>query len=142
MSTLLSEAMQVRFRAIDSRSTIGNALDAGHEQYTLPKEVREDYLQSYEKDRFVESMRYVRSYPQDLPLLRELLSEIQTWVQIISSRRDDSVPPSNGEYLHERLPNNKLDTLDAGHFPWEDAADQYATIISAWVKDGYQNTRG
>ena len=59
------------FRAIDPRSTIGNALDAGHEQYILPKEVREDYLQSYEKDRFVESMRYVRSYPQELPLLRE-----------------------------------------------------------------------
>ncbi len=130
------------FRGIDPRSTIGNALDAGHEQYTLPKEVREDYFQSYEKDRFVESMRYVRSYPQDLPLLRELLSEIQTPVQIISSRHDDLVPLGNGEYLHERLPKNKLDILDVGHFPWEDAADQYATIISAWVKDGYQNIRG
>ena len=129
------------FRAIDPRITIGNALDAGHEQYTFPKEVREDYLQSYEKDRFVKSMRYVRSYPQDLPLLRELLSEIQTPVQIISSRHDDLVPPGNGEYLHERLPKNKLDILDSGHFPWEDAADQYAAIISAWVKDGYQNIR-
>jgi pimeloyl-ACP methyl ester carboxylesterase len=50
------------------------------------------------------------------------------------------VPPINGEYLHERLPNSKLDILDTGHYAWEDVADQYAAIISAWVKGGYQNT--
>src|SRR5437588_11487046 len=27
-----------------------------------------------------------------------------------------------------------------GHFPWEDVADQYAAIISAWVMGGYKNT--
>jgi len=128
------------FRAIDPRVTLGASLDAGHEHYRLPTEVREDYLQSYEGDRFVESMRYVRRYPQELPVLGELLPEIQTPVQIISSLRDPLVPPVNGEYLHERLPNSKLDLLDAAHYPWEDTADQYAAIISAWVKDGYQNT--
>jgi len=102
--------------------------------------VREDYLQSYEGDRFVESLRYVRGYPQELPILRDRLAEIQTPVQLIYSRRDEFVPPINGEYLHERLPNSKLDILDAGHNVWEDLADQYAAIISAWVKGGYQNT--
>ena len=101
--------------------------------------MREDYLKSYEGDRFVESMRYVHSYPQELPILRERLAEIQTPVKLIFSRRDDLVPPVNGEYLHERLPNSKLDILDASHFVWEDLADQYAAIISAWVKGGYQN---
>ena len=38
-----------------------------------PDEIREDYLNCYEGDRFVESMRYVRSYPQELPVLVELL---------------------------------------------------------------------
>jgi pimeloyl-ACP methyl ester carboxylesterase len=128
------------FRAIDPRVTLGVSLDEGHEHYRLPAEVREDYLQSYEGDRFVESMRYVRSYPQELPVLGGLLAEIQTPVQIINSRHDSLVPLVNGEYLHERLPNSKLDILEAGHYPWEDVADQYAAIISAWVKGGYQNT--
>jgi pimeloyl-ACP methyl ester carboxylesterase len=128
------------FRTIDPRVTLGASLDQGHEHYRLPTEVREDYLQSYEGDRFAESTRYVRSYPQELPALGELLPDIQTPVQIINSLRDIMVPPVNAQYLHERLPNNKLDLLDAAHYPWEDAADQYAAIISAWVKDGYQNT--
>jgi pimeloyl-ACP methyl ester carboxylesterase len=32
----------------------------------------QDYLSSYEGDRFVTSMRYVRTYPTDLPVLRDL----------------------------------------------------------------------
>ena len=128
------------FRAIDPRVTLGVSLDQGHERYKLPAEVREDYLQSYEGDRFVESTRYVRTYPKDLPVLGELLPKIQTPVQIINSLRDIMVPPVNAQYLHERLPNNKLDLLDAAHYPWEDLADQYAALISAWVRDGYQNT--
>jgi pimeloyl-ACP methyl ester carboxylesterase len=102
--------------------------------------VREDYLQSYEGDRFAESTQYVRTYPQELPVLGELLPGIRTPVLIINSLRDIMVPPVNAQYLHERLSNSKLDFLDAAHYPWEDAADQYAAIISAWVKDGYQNT--
>ncbi|MFL5804646.1 MAG: alpha/beta fold hydrolase [Roseiflexaceae bacterium] len=129
------------FRSIDPRVTLGASLDEGHEHYRLPEEVREDYLQSYEGDRFVESMRYVRNYPQELPVLGELLAQIQTPVQIINSRRDVLVPPANGDYLHARLPNSKLDVLDAAHYPWEDVADQYAAIISAWVKGSYQDTR-
>lgn len=129
------------FRAIDPRTTLGASLDAGHERYKLPAEVREDYLQSYEGDRFVESMRYVRRYPQELPVLGGLLANIQTPVQIISSSRDVLVPPANGEYLHERLPYSKLDLLDTGHYPWEDVADQYAAIISAWVNGGYRSVK-
>src|SRR6476646_7757051 len=52
------------FRAIDPRVTLGNVFDTSFEHYKLPNQVREDYLQSYEGDRFVESLRYVRSYPQ------------------------------------------------------------------------------
>ena len=128
------------FRAMDSRINLGNVFDTSFEHYKLPNQVREDYLKSYEGDRFVESLRYVRGYPQELPILRDRLAEIQTPVQLIYSRRDEFVPPINGEYLHERLPNSKLDILDAGHNVWEDLADQYAAIISAWVKGGYQNT--
>jgi pimeloyl-ACP methyl ester carboxylesterase len=128
-------------RAIDPRVTLGASLDKGHEQYRLPAAVREDYLQSYAGDRFAESTRYVRRYPQELPVLGALLPAIQTPVQIISSLRDPLVPPVNGEYLHERLPNSKLACVDAAHYVWEDRADQYAAIIAAWVQGGYQDAR-
>jgi pimeloyl-ACP methyl ester carboxylesterase len=99
--------------------------------------VREDYLSSYEGDRFVESMRYVRTYPAELPILRDLLPQVQTPVQIIAGRQDRAVPPVNGEFLHQRLPHSKLDMIDAGHFTWEDGADDYASLVMTWWSGAY-----
>jgi pimeloyl-ACP methyl ester carboxylesterase len=64
-------------------------------------------------NRFVESMRYVRAYPTELPILRDMLPTIQTPVQIIARVRDTAIPPSNAEFLHARLPKSKptLSTL-------------------------------
>ncbi len=126
-----------RYRSADPRQIVAGALTADIERYALPDHVREDYLSSYEGDRFVESMRYVRSYPTELPILRDLLPQIQTPVQIIAGARDPAVPPVNAEYLHERLPNSKLDLIDAGHFVWEDAADEYAALVTSWWSGGY-----
>jgi pimeloyl-ACP methyl ester carboxylesterase len=109
------------YRTADPRQIVTGAL-TGIEGYPLPDYVREDYLSSYEGDRFVESMRYARTYPTDLPVLRDLLPRIQTPVRIIAGKRDPAVPPANGEFLHQRLPHSQLDLLDAGHFTWEDAA--------------------
>jgi pimeloyl-ACP methyl ester carboxylesterase len=58
-------------------------------------------------------------------------------VQIIAGARDPAVPPVNAEFLHERLPKSKLDILDAGHFTWEDAADEYAELVTSWWRRGY-----
>jgi pimeloyl-ACP methyl ester carboxylesterase len=124
------------FRELDARQIVSGAL-AGLERYELPDSVRADYLSSYEGDRFVESMAYVRAYPKDLQVLRDLLPQIETPVQIIGALWDWAVPPSNHRYLHRRLPNNKLDLLDAAHFPWEDAADQYADLIASWWAGGF-----
>jgi pimeloyl-ACP methyl ester carboxylesterase len=107
------------------------------ERYVLPDGVREDYLASYEGDRFVESMRYVRAYPAELPVLADLLPGIDTPVQIIAGKRDSVVPPVNAEFLHARLPHSKLDIIDAGHFTWEDAADQYGALVTSWWGGGY-----
>ena len=127
------------FRSADPRQIVAGAL-AGLERYALPDLVREDYLSSYEGDRFVESMRYVRAYPAELPALRDLLPDIQTPVQIIAGGRDAAVPPVNAEFLHERLPHSELDILDAGHFTWEDAADEYAALVTTWWGGGYATT--
>jgi pimeloyl-ACP methyl ester carboxylesterase len=120
-----------QYRSADPRQIVAGAL-TDIERYALPDFIREDYLCSYDGDRFVESMRYVRTYPTDLSDLADLLPEIQTPVQIIAGGRDPAVPPVNAEFLHERLPNSKLDVVDAGHFVWEDAADEYAALVTSW----------
>jgi pimeloyl-ACP methyl ester carboxylesterase len=129
-----------RYRSADPRQIVAAALTADIERYVLPDYVREDYLSSYDGDRFVESMRYVRSYPTELPILRDLLPEIQTPVLIIAGARDPAVPPVNAEFLHERLPKSKLDLVDAGHFAWEDCADEYAALVTSWWGGGYATT--
>jgi len=128
------------YRSADPRQIVAGAL-TDIERYALPEAVCEDYLSSYEGDRFVESMRYVRAYPAELPILRDLLPEIQTPVQIIAGARDPAVPPVNAEFLHARLPNSKLDVIDAGHFTWEDAADDYAALVTNWWSGGYINNQ-
>jgi pimeloyl-ACP methyl ester carboxylesterase len=76
----------------------------------------------------------VHSIPQ---VLAGLLPQIQTPVQIIAGARDPAVPPVNAEFLDQRLPKSRLDLIDAGHFTWEDAADEYPAIVTAWWSGGY-----
>jgi pimeloyl-ACP methyl ester carboxylesterase len=116
-----------KYRQVDPHVFVNTAADtiAGG----VPDDVRADYLASYDGDRFVESMRYVRSYPEELPALAELLPQIRTPVTIINGRHDRVVPVANAEFLHERLPNSRLVLIDAGHFVWEEAPAEYASII-------------
>jgi pimeloyl-ACP methyl ester carboxylesterase len=125
-----------QYRNADPRQIVADSLTS-IERHELPDHVREDYLSSYEGDRFVESMRYVRTYPTELPALARLLPDIQTPVEIFAGTHDPAVPPVNGEYLHQRLPNSELNLIDAGHFVWEDAADEYAALVTSWWKRGY-----
>jgi pimeloyl-ACP methyl ester carboxylesterase len=124
------------YRSADPRQIVAGVL-TNIERYQLLDFVREDYLSAYEGDRFVESMRFVRSYPIDLPILSDLLPVIQTPVQIIAGARDPVVPPVNAEFLDERLPYSQLNIIDAGHFTWEDAADEYAALATSWWEGGY-----
>jgi hypothetical protein len=109
-------------------------------RYALPDAVREDYLLSYQGNRFAESMRYLRSYPSELPALAGLLPQVQTPVQIIAGAHDPVIPLANAAFLAQRLPHNKLDVIDAGHFTWEDAADEYAALVTSWWDGGYAAT--
>ena len=120
------------FRRADPRQVVAGAL-AGLKRHALPDWVREDYLSCHQGDRFVESMRYVRSYPVELPVLADLLPQIQVPVQIIAGAHDTVVPPVNAEFLHRRLPHSQLDIIaDTGHFAWEDAAEEYAALVTGW----------
>jgi pimeloyl-ACP methyl ester carboxylesterase len=116
-----------KYREMDPRAIVGAAIDtiAGG----VADDIRTDYLDCYDGDRFVESMRYVRRYPEELPELAELLPQIATPVTLINGRHDPVVPVANVEYLHERLPNSRLVIIEAGHFVWEEAPAEYAAGI-------------
>ena len=88
------------YRQIDSREILGPVYDA-MAGGPPPPDVRDDYLESYAGDRFVESARYVRTYPNELPKLAENLPGIETPVQIVCGRDDPLVPMPNQEFLHD-----------------------------------------
>jgi pimeloyl-ACP methyl ester carboxylesterase len=122
-----------KYREMDPRAIVDVAVDtiAGG----VPDEIREDYRDCYDGDRFVESMRYVRRYPEELPELAELLARIETPVTLINGRNDPVVPLSNAEFLDERLPHSRLVVIDAGHFVWEEAPEEYASAILDSLRD-------
>jgi pimeloyl-ACP methyl ester carboxylesterase len=116
-----------KYRRMDPRAIVDTAVDtiAGG----IPGHIRDDYRACYAGDRFVESMRYVRRYPEELPELAELLPRIATPVTIVNGRHDRVVPPANAEFLDERLPTSRVVLIDAGHFVWEEAPAEYAAIV-------------
>jgi pimeloyl-ACP methyl ester carboxylesterase len=116
-----------KYRRMDPRASVAAAMDNNAAE--VPDEIRADYLDSYDGDRYVESMRYVRRYPDELPELARLLPQITTPVTLINGRHDRVVPLANVEFLDARLPNSRLAIIDAGHFVWEEAPAEYASII-------------
>jgi pimeloyl-ACP methyl ester carboxylesterase len=116
-----------KYRRMDSRAIVDVAV--GTIAGGVPDEIRADYRDCYAGDRFVESMRYVRRYPQELPELAELLPRIATPVTIVNGRNDRVVPLANAEFLDERLPNSRVAIIEGGHFIWEEAPAEYASIV-------------
>ncbi len=116
-----------KYRAMDPRAMVGASVDkiAGG----VPDDIRADYLDCYDGDRYVESMRYVRRYPQELPELAELLPDIAVPVTIINGRFDPVVPLANAKFLDARLPNSRVAVIDGGHFIWEEKPEEYAAVI-------------
>jgi pimeloyl-ACP methyl ester carboxylesterase len=116
-----------KYRRMDPRAIVNTAVDtiAGG----IPDDIRADYLACYDGDRFAESMRYVRRYPEELPVLAGLLPQITVPVTIINGRHDRVVPLANAEFLDQRLPASRLVIIDAGHFVWEEEPAKYASAV-------------
>jgi pimeloyl-ACP methyl ester carboxylesterase len=123
-----------RFRKLDPKAVVDIALStvAGHE---FPHAIRQDYYACYAGDRFAESIRYVRRYPDELPELAARLDEIETPVMVFAGLRDRVVPPANADFLAERLPNCRRATIGAGHFVWEEAPDAFAQLLGDWIDE-------
>jgi pimeloyl-ACP methyl ester carboxylesterase len=116
-----------QYRRLDPHLVVNTAID--NHAGDVPDTIRADYVASYGGDRFVESMKYVRRYPQELPVLADLLPRTQLPVTIVSGQSDRVVPLANATYLLDRLPHARSVVLDAGHFVWEEATDQYASAV-------------
>ena len=120
------------FEGMDIRATIGATVEPAAPRGQEP-EVWEDYVSAYENGRFAQSTRFVRSYPEQLPVLRDLLPAIRVPVHVFAAASDPLVPVSNGRYLAERIPGSELTIVEAGHFAWEEIPDQFAAIVADWV---------
>ena len=106
--------------------------------YTAPRFVREDYLASYEGDRLTRSAALVRAYPKDLAALAPRLASISVPVAIVVGRNDPYGLARDAAVLRERLPNARLDVLEAGHCVWEERAPEFESIVTHWVSGGFQ----
>jgi pimeloyl-ACP methyl ester carboxylesterase len=126
-------------RGLDARTSISASVESAAGSTSEP-EVHEDYVSSYDLGRFAESARFVRHYPEQNQVLRDLLPTISTPTQILAGRNDDLVPWSNNEYLDDLLPNSEIHPLDADHWAWEQTADEYGRLVSDWVTGGYRRT--
>jgi pimeloyl-ACP methyl ester carboxylesterase len=74
-----------------------------------------------------------QSYREKLPLLADLLPDIQAPVRIVAGTHDQVAPPVNAVFLHERLPHSRVDFIPgAGHFCWEEKPDEYASLVTGW----------
>jgi pimeloyl-ACP methyl ester carboxylesterase len=120
------------FEGQDIRVTIGTAVEPAAPR-DLEPDIWEDYVSAYEHGRFPQSARYVRSYPEQLPVLRDLLPAISVPVHIFAAADDPLVPVSNGRYLADLIPGSELTILPASHFAWEEVPDQFAAIVADWV---------
>jgi pimeloyl-ACP methyl ester carboxylesterase len=120
------------FEGQDIRATIGATVEPVAPRGQEP-DVWEDYVSAYENGRFAQSTRYVRSYPEQLPLLRDVLPEVRVPVRVFGATDDPLVPLSNARYLADRVPGSELTILTAGHFAWEQVPGQFAEMVTDWV---------
>jgi pimeloyl-ACP methyl ester carboxylesterase len=127
--------------ALDGSEVVIGSL-ALHENFEISDSAREDYTTAYTGTRFGESAQFVRNYPTDLAVLKDLLADIKTPVKILASDHDPMVPVSNAHYLDERLANSELTVLDAGHFAWEDRAEVYGDAVLDWLQPGFKHAGG
>ena len=128
-------------RQLDARANISAADESAAPQASEP-EVHEDYVSAYDLGRFAESARFVRHYPEQNKLVQDFLPSIQIPTLILAGEHDDLVPWSNNQFLADTMPNSVAHRLDAGHFAWEEASDEYGRLVSEWIAGGYKKYSG
>jgi pimeloyl-ACP methyl ester carboxylesterase len=100
LKEIIEAPTQDDVRALGARTNIGYAVEPAAPSTDEP-EVHEDYVSALDLGRFAESARFVRSYPEQNPVLHDLLPSITTPTQILAGRHDDLVPWSISDCLDD-----------------------------------------
>ncbi|QHV99378.1 alpha/beta fold hydrolase [Spirosoma endbachense] len=108
--------------------------------YSLPTNIRADYLASYAgENRITDAFQLLRAYATDLPELDKQLDSIEVPIQIIWGTQDPVAPIDNAHILYARLPKNNLTIIEHGqHYIWEENSADYLAIASRWLNGGYE----
>jgi pimeloyl-ACP methyl ester carboxylesterase len=108
-----------------------------HAALLTPSAIIEDFKAGSVGSRLDEATQFVRAYVHDSPILEPKLSDIKTPSLIIGGKNDTIVPPVNGQFLANRLPNNRYLLLGAAHRVWEEAVEEYIETVAAWINGSY-----
>ncbi len=109
-----------------------------HAAQLTPPAIIEYFRAASAGARLDEATQFVRGYIQDSPKLELLLAGIKIPTLIVAGKNDQIVPPENGQFLADRLPNNRYALLDAEHRVWEEAAKEYVETITSWFDGNYK----
>ncbi len=97
----------------------------------------DDYVASYAGTRFVESIAYVRRYPQELEELASLLSDIRTPAHFLAAKHDPYLALEDPRSVAAALPHAHVTELDNSHNAWEESPETYAATVAAWALGKY-----
>jgi pimeloyl-ACP methyl ester carboxylesterase len=128
-------------RDLDARTNIGYAVEAAAASDSEP-EVHEDYVSAYDLGRFAESARFVRHYPEQNPVLRDLLPTITTPTQIVAGRGDDLVRWSTTSTSPTFSPTARFILSMQVTSRGEQAVEEYGSLVADWVSGGYRRLAG
>ena len=123
-------------RGLDARTNIGFAVEPAAASDREP-DVHEDYVSAYDLGRFAESARFVRHYPDQNPVLRDLLPTITTPTRILagatmSSCRGQTISTSTTSSPTARSILSTRVTLRGSK------QRGYGRLVVDWVSGGYR----
>jgi pimeloyl-ACP methyl ester carboxylesterase len=124
------------FAGADPAEIVAGAV-RGIPGYEAPDYVVNDYVDSYAGTRFLESIAYVRRYPQELEELARLLPDIRTPVHFLAAKEDPYLSLEDPRSVAAALPHGRVTELDNSHNAWEESPETYAAAVGAWALGEY-----
>jgi pimeloyl-ACP methyl ester carboxylesterase len=133
-----SKFWRMIFRVTGSQAFVEGAYQLGCVNYVPSTAEVADYVASY-SGRIGTVTHWFATYPENLATLDPHLASLDLPVQIFWGDRDIFLLADNASRLHQRLKRSQLCVFEnCGHFSYQDKADEFAEMILAWIKGGYQ----
>jgi pimeloyl-ACP methyl ester carboxylesterase len=115
---------------------VANSVGYRHKDYTPPAQILADYRHgSMTVAKLRAQIGFLASYPNETPQLANDVKRIETPILVLHGEKDTFVAMSNSQRLHELLPNSEFGVIQgAGHYSYEDNAEQYLAHVLRWVE--------